>query len=163
MPKKYLKKVLPSHEKIKEQKYLKIFGNSLYKRSIWSLKRKSVVYAVFLGIFVSCLPIPLQMLLVTFLAILLNVNLPISFALLWINNPITIPFIFFAEYKIGAFLLNAPNNIEFNFESMYENIGDIAIYLYLGSVILGLVLGLICMFITNYLWIWYVKKQRKRS
>jgi len=163
LPKKYLKKVLPSHEKIQEQKYLKIFGNSLYKRSIWSLNRKSVVYAVFLGVFVSCLPMPLQMLLVTFLAILFNVNLPISFALLWINNPITIPFIFYAEYKIGAFLLNASNEIEFNFESMYDNIRDIAIYLYVGSVVLGLVLGFISMFLTNYFWIWYVRKKRKES
>lgn len=161
--KKKLKKVLPSHQKIKEQKYLKIFGNSLYKNSIWSLKRKNVVGAVFLGLFVACLPMPLQMVLVTFLAILFNVNLPISFALLWINNPLTIAPLFYLEYEIGAFLLNANNKIEFNFESMSENLGDIAIYMYVGSLVLGLILGLVCAVITNYLWIYSVKKQRSKS
>ena len=161
MPKKFLKKILPSHKKIKEQKYLKIFGTALYKREIWSLHRKRVLGAVFLGIFVSCLPMPLQMVLVTFLAILFNVNLPISFALLFINNPITIPFIFYIEYEIGAYILNASNNISFNFESMYENLGDIAIYLYLGSIVLGLVLAFVSTVVTNILWVYYVRKKRK--
>lgn len=161
MPKKFLKKILPSHKKIKEQKYLKIFGRALYKREIWSLNRKRVLGAVFLGVFVSCLPMPLQMVLVTFLAILFNVNLPISFALLFINNPITIPFIFYIEYEIGAYMLNASNNISFDLDSMYENLGDIAIYLYLGSIVLGLALAFVCTVVTNISWIYYVKKKRK--
>ncbi|QKJ23684.1 DUF2062 domain-containing protein [Poseidonibacter lekithochrous] len=161
MPKKILQKILPSHKKIKEQKYLKIFGQALYKREIWSLHRKRVLGAVFLGVFVSCLPIPLQMVLVTFLAIIFNVNLPISFALLFINNPITIPFIFYIEYEIGAYILNASNSITFDLDSMYENLGDIAIYLYLGSIILGLVLASISTVITNISWIYYVRKKRK--
>lgn len=114
-----------------------------------------------MGVFVSCLPMPLQMVLVTFLAILFNVNLPISFALLFINNPITIPFIFYIEYEIGAYILNATNNISFNFESMYENLGDIAIYLYLGSIVLGLALAFVCTVVTNILWVYYVREKRK--
>lgn len=161
MPRKILKKILPDYNKIKEQKYLKIFGAALYKREIWSLRRKYILRAVFLGIFVSCLPMPLQMILLAFLAIVFNANFPIAFILLWINNPLTIPFIFYAEYKIGAFLLNAKDNIEFNFDSMYENLGDIAVYLYTGSLVLGLVLAVICTILTNILWIWYIRKQRK--
>ena len=162
MPRKILKKILPDYNKIKEQKYLKIFGAALYKREIWSLRRKYILRAVFLGIFVSCLPMPLQMILLAFLAIVFNANFPIAFILLWINNPLTIPFIFYAEYKIGAFLLNAKDNIEFNFDSMYENLGDIAVYLYTGSLVLGLVLAVICTILTNILWIWYIRKQRKK-
>jgi len=161
LPRKILKKILPDYNKIKEQKYLKIFGAALYKREIWSLRRKYILRAVFLGIFVSCLPMPLQMILLAFLAIVFNANFPIAFILLWINNPLTIPFIFYAEYKIGAFLLNAKDNIEFNFDSMYENLGDIAVYLYTGSLVLGLVLAVICTILTNILWIWYIRKQRK--
>ena len=162
MPRKILKKILPDYNKIKEQKYLKIFGAALYKREIWSLRRKYILRAVFLGIFVACLPMPLQMILLAFLAIVFNANFPIAFILLWINNPLTIPFIFYAEYKIGAFLLNAKDNIEFNFDSMYENLGDIAVYLYTGSLVLGLVLAVICTILTNILWIWYIRKQRKK-
>jgi len=162
LPRKILKKILPDYNKIKEQKYLKIFGAALYKREIWSLRRKYILRAVFLGIFVSCLPMPLQMILLAFLAIVFNANFPIAFILLWINNPLTIPFIFYAEYKIGAFLLNAKDNIEFNFDSMYENLGDIAVYLYTGSLVLGLVLAVICTILTNILWIWYIRKQRKK-
>ncbi len=163
MPRKKLKKILPTHEKIKKQKFLKIFGNFLHKREIWSLSRKRVVTGVFIGIFVAMLPMPLQMVLACFLAIVLNANLPISFILIFISNPLTMPPIFYFEYKIGNLFLKPENIIEFNFDSMYDNFDQIALSLWTGAIIVGIFTSVICTIIVNFLWIYTVKKNRKSS
>jgi len=137
LPKKKLKKILPTHEKIKEQKFLRIFGKFLHKKEIWSLSRKRVVAGVLIGIFVACLPMPMQMILASLLAIIFNANLPISFALIFVSNPLTMPPIFYFEYQIGNLLLKPENVIEFNFDSMYENFDQIALSLWSGAIITG--------------------------
>ena len=161
MPRKKLKKILPTHEKIKEQKFLKIFGKFLYKREIWSLSRKRVVLGVLIGIFVACLPMPLQMVLACFLAIVLNANLPISFILIFISNPLTMPPIFYFEYIIGNLFLKPKNIVEFNFDSMYDNFDQIALSLWTGAIIIGIFSSVICAILVNFFWIYTVKKDRK--
>lgn len=60
-------------------------------------------------------------------AIIFSANLPISIALVWISNPITMPFIFYLAYKLGAMILDTP--IEKNFmqsiQYVYQGKGDI--------------------------------------
>ena len=163
MPKKKLKKILPTHEKIKEQKFLKIFGKFIDKREIWSLSRKRVIAGVVIGIFVACLPMPLQMVLATVLAIVFNANLPISFALIFISNPITMPPIFYFEYQIGNLFLKPENIIEFNFDSMYENFDQIALSLWTGAIVVGVFSAVTCAIIVNFLWIYTVRKDRRKS
>lgn len=163
MPRKKLKKILPTHEKIKEQKFLKIFGNFLHKKEIWSLSRKKVVAGVFIGIFVACLPMPLQMILATLLAIIFNANLPISFLLIFISNPITMPPLFYLEYQIGNLLIKPENIVEFNFDSMYDNFGEIAFSLWSGAIVLAIFSSVICGVLVNFLWIYSVKKDRKKN
>lgn len=161
MPRAKLRKLLPTHDKIKSQKILKIFGNLLYKREIWSLSRRKILGGVFIGVFVAFIPMPFQMLLVTFLAIIFNVNLPISFLLVWITNPFTMPFIYYFEYELGNLVLNIKDPIKFSFETMNENINEIALSLYVGSAITSTVFAFLSVFILNLLWIKEVKDKRK--
>ncbi len=163
MSRKKLKKILPTHEKIKEQKFLKIFGIFLHKTEIWSLSRKKVVTGVLIGIFVAALPMPFQMVLAAFLAIIFNANLPISFALIFISNPFTMPPLFYFEYKLGNFILNLENPIEFNFNSMYENFDQIALSLWTGAIVLGVFSSIICAITINFLWIYNVRKDRRKK
>ncbi|MGB6328798.1 MAG: DUF2062 domain-containing protein [Halarcobacter sp.] len=163
MPRKQLKKILPTHEKIREQKVLKLFGKFLDKKSIWSLSRKKVVAGVLIGIFVASLPMPLQMALASILAIIFNANLPISFILIFISNPLTMPPIFYLEYAIGNIILRPETIIEFNFDSMYENFDQIAISLWTGALVLGIFASIICAFSVNFLWIYTVRKNRKKN
>lgn len=163
MPKRKLKKILPSHEKIKKQKFLKIFGKSLQKREIWSLNRKRVLGGILIGIFVAALPMPFQTVLAALLAIFFNVNLPISITLIFISNPFTIPAIFYAEYQIGKLFLGLENNIEFSFDSMTENFDQIAFALWSGSIIVGIFTSVVSVIVVNFLWIYSVKKRRKES
>lgn len=161
MPRARLRKILPSHEKIKEQKILKIFGKLLHKREIWSSSRRKILGGVFIGIFVAFIPMPFQMPLVALLAIIFNVNLPITILLVWISNPLTMPFIYYFEYELGNFVLNVKDPIKFSFETMNENINEIALSLYVGTAITSTVLAFLSVFILNLLWIKDVRNKRR--
>ncbi|MAD41941.1 MAG: flagellar biosynthesis protein FlhF [Arcobacter sp.] len=161
MPRARLRKILPSHEKIKEQKLLKIFGKLLYKREIWSFSRRKILGGVFIGMFVAFIPMPFQMPLVALLAIIFNVNLPITILLVWISNPLTMPFIYYFEYELGNFVLNVQDPIKFSFETMNENINEIALSLYVGTAITSTVLAFLSVFILNLLWIKDVRNKRR--
>ena len=105
MPKKLLQRFMPNHETIKNQKALKIFGSVLYNPNLWSLNRHSAAGAFAVGLFIAFIPLPSQMIMASGVAILCGVNLPLSVALVWVSNPITMPFLFYFAYRIGAWIL----------------------------------------------------------
>lgn len=122
MPKKFIRKYLPDPKKIREHKSLKIFGTLLHDANLWHLNRKSVSSAFAVGLFFMWIPIPFQMALAAGAAIIIRSNLPISVALVWISNPVTIPPLFYFAYKLGAILLGTPVT-EFSFELSPEWLG----------------------------------------
>ena len=109
MPRRFLKRYMPSPERIKESKSLRFMGSMLHDPNLWHLNRHSVARAMAIGLFVSMLPLPMQMLISASVAMPARANLPISVGLVWLTNPVTMPMIFFAEYKVGTLLLGAPN------------------------------------------------------
>ena len=59
-----------------------------------------------LGIWVGLTPtVGAQMLIVTALAVPMRANLPVSLAMVWISNPLTVVPLYFAFYLLGALLL----------------------------------------------------------
>ena len=115
MPKKFIRKFLPDPHKIREHKHLKIFGTLLHDPNLWHLNRKSVSLAFAVGLFFMWMPVPSQMILAAAVAILVRSNLPISVALVWISNPVTMGPMFFFAYKFGAWVLDMPHG-DFHFE-----------------------------------------------
>ncbi len=108
MPKKFIRKYLPDPHKVREHKHLQIFGTLLHDPNLWHLNRKSVSVACAVGLFCMWVPIPLQMILAAAIAILVRANLPISVALVWITNPLTMGPMFYLAYKVGALILSVP-------------------------------------------------------
>ncbi|WP_159217560.1 DUF2062 domain-containing protein, partial [Klebsiella pneumoniae] len=82
--------------------------NVLYNPNLWCLNRRSAAGAFAVGLFMAFVPLPSQMIMAAGLAIVLGVNLPLSIALVWITNPITMPVIFYFTYKLGAWLMGTP-------------------------------------------------------
>ncbi|WP_068547106.1 DUF2062 domain-containing protein [Thalassotalea crassostreae] len=123
MPKKLIKRWLPDHQTIKTNKHLQIFGDVLHDANLWHLNRRSVAKAFAIGLFFAFIPVPFQMMLAAGMAILAHGNLPLSVALVWISNPITIPPIFYACYKLGTILLNEPPQ-EFAFELSWQSLTE---------------------------------------
>lgn len=108
MPKKFLKRLMPDHRAIREHKHLRIFGALLHDPNLFHLNRRSASGAFANGLFWAFIPMPFQMLPAALFAIFFRVNLPLSIALVWITNPITMPPIFYFCYKVGSWLLDIP-------------------------------------------------------
>jgi hypothetical protein len=60
------------------------------------------------GLFMAFVPIPFQMIPAAAFAIWFRVNLPISVTLVWLTNPLTMPPLFYFNYKLGTWILQRP-------------------------------------------------------
>ncbi len=172
MPKKLIKKYMPDHGVIREHKYLSFFGKLLHDPNLWHFNRRSVSGAFAVGLFCAFVPVPFQMILAAAIAIVLRVNLPISAALVWISNPVTMPPMFYAAYKLGAYLLDsAPLEMEFEFswECMSSQMAFIWEPFLLGCFILGTAAAVISYCTIRLLWRLHVvrhfegRKQRRKK
>jgi len=106
MPRKFIKKYMPDHDKIRSHKYLnRLFGTLLHDPNLLHLNRRSVSSAFAVGLFMAWVPVPFQMVLAAAAAIYFRCNLPISVGLVWITNPVTMPPFFFFAYKVGTWIL----------------------------------------------------------
>lgn len=144
MPKQLLRRYLPSPTVLRKHKSLAPLGNWLHNPEIWHLHRRSVSGAVFVGLFCAFLPIPFQMVVAGALAIVSRVNLPISVALVWISNPLTIGPIFYFCYRLGAWLLNMSESVSgfhLEWQWLLDNWSHIAYPLIFGSLLCGWVVG----------------------
>lgn len=114
---------MPDPQKIKENKYLKIFGHLLHNPNLWHLNRKSVAKAFAVGLFFAFMPVPFQMVLAAGIAIIVHANLPLAISLVWITNPITMPIIFYCCYVVGTWILRVPEQ-DFAFEASWQWVID---------------------------------------
>ena len=112
MPKKTLLKYLPNADTIRRNSALQSVAHRLEQSELWHINRRSVSTAVFIGLFCAFIPIPSQMLVAALIAIWLKVNLPISVALVWVSNPITMGPMFYFAYKLGAWLSGVETTVD---------------------------------------------------
>jgi uncharacterized protein (DUF2062 family) len=166
MPRRFFRRYIPSQERIRSDRHLRLFGSWLHDPNLWHLNRRSVSGAFFVGLFWAFMPVPSQMLAAAATAIAGRVNLPVSVALVWVTNPVTIPPAFYFAYLVGARLLGrAPRLVHFEltFDSLARNLGSIWEPLLLGCLICGLLFGALGYGLVRLLWRWQVVRQlRKR-
>ncbi len=165
MPKKTIKKFLPDHQTIKSNKYLQIFGDLLHNGNLWHLNRKSVAKAFAVGLFFAFIPVPFQMVLAAGVAIIVHANLPLSIALVWITNPLTMPAIFYFCYVVGAWVIGAPEQ-DFAFEPTWQwvldSLSTIGPSFLLGCGVLACSFALLGYVGINALWRYSVAKEWKK-
>lgn len=148
MPRRFIKRYMPDHKKIRSHKHLKFLGTLLHDPNILHINRRSVSGAFSVGLFMAFVPVPFQMILAAVGAIVARVNLPISVGLVWITNPLTMPPMFYGAYKVGAWTLGLPTR-----EIQFQLSGEWLIH-ELGAVwqpfLLGcLVCGVVCAVVSN--------------
>ncbi len=108
MPKNLIKRYIPTPERIAQLPGIHRFGSRITEPMLWHINRRSISGAMFLGMFCALIPLPGQMLIAAFFAILVRVNLPLSIALTWLSNPFTMVPILYSSYWIGAHLCGVP-------------------------------------------------------
>ena len=146
-------------------KGLGVLGTWLHNPNIWHLNRHSVSKAFVIGLFWMAIPLPSQMIFAALTAILFRANLPLSVALVWISNPLTMGPIFYFNYVVGTFILGQEAHETLSFELswdwMMNVLGDLWLPLYLGSTVVGLTLGFLSYFALQLLWRHHVIKNWK--
>lgn len=167
MARKIFKRWMPDPARIKENKAFSFLGEVLHDPNLFHLNRHSVSLAFFFGLFCAFLPTPGQMALGAFFCWYARCNLPITIALIWISNPLTIGPIFFFTYKIGTWLLGTPVvsfEIELSWQWLSTELASIWAPLLVGSLLTGLMSGALGYAGIQLYWRWHVTRHwRNRS
>ncbi len=100
-----LRKILPDHEAIRNNRWLAPFENTLLHPRLWHLNRRSAAGAVAAGMFCGLIPGPFQMLGAAVCAVIFRVNLPLAMAVTLYTNPFTIVPLYIVAYAIGQWAL----------------------------------------------------------
>ena len=131
-------------------------------REYLSINRKSISRGVLIGLFWGFIPMPMQMLAVLSVTPFIKFNVPIAISMVWLSNPITMPFMYYMEYQTGNFLLGDEGlkNIELTLTWFSNNWNKILTPLYIGTVPYSLGVSTLIYFLINKLWIDSVKKEK---
>ena len=180
MPRKFLRKFLPSAHSVKEHRHLRRFGPVLRHPNLWHLNRHSVAGGVAVGLFTGLFPAPVQMLFAAIFAVVFRVNLPVAVFTTLYTNPLTFVPLYLLAYQVGAFVTGTSNGIhnlrtEFQAESLadwlpafFSWLGSLGMPLLVGVPILASLFSVCGYFLVRGLWRLHVviswrRRLRKRS
>lgn len=121
---------------------------------------RSKAGGVALGVFIAFTPtVGIQMPIAFGLATLFGVNQPLAVAMAWLTNPVTVPPIYYFEYRVGAWLLGKDaigssgdfwrhwEAVSAQYPGYWERVahlaGDVGFPLFLGSLPVAVILAVI--------------------
>ena len=101
----WLKRHLPTRDSIHRSRLLRPLAPHLANKSLWRLNRRSVPRGVALGLFVGILIPVMHTAIAAVLAIPTRANIVIAAAFTLVVNPLTIPPLYYAAYRVGTWEL----------------------------------------------------------
>ena len=115
----------------------RVIGERLFDSHLWKPTNKSVSAGFAIGVFIALTPtIGVQIPLIILSALFLRVNIPVALAASWVTNPLTAPVIYSSQYKLGLWLIGAPDaNVLEGYTGMLRIFFRYAIPLWVGSLI----------------------------
>lgn len=126
------------------------FRHLLHDHRLWAIRRRTVVPAFAIGIFIAFLPTPGHTLMGVLLALAFRVNIPVAALATWVSNPLTMGPMYYFAYRLGRYLLGTPLQ-EFQFEMSWDWVTHTFLTIWqpmlLGCFILG-VLAAVTSYIT---------------
>jgi uncharacterized protein (DUF2062 family) len=107
MARKFFRRFLPSHDSIRENRYVAWCGPWLQHHNLWHLNRRSVAGGVAVGLFAGLIPgsNPVQFTAGALLAVAFRVNLPISVLVTLYSNPFTVLPLYLMAWGLGRLVL----------------------------------------------------------
>lgn len=155
MPRRFFRKFRLKREWIRGRWYFAPFDHLLHDPRLWSIRRRTVVPAVSLGLFIAFMPAPGHPVFAALGALALRINLPVAVVTTFTSNPLTIGPMFFFSYRLGQKLLGLQPR-PFQFELSLEWLGGQFLTMWqpllLGCVILGALAALTGYITLDLLW-----------
>ncbi|QZA80632.1 DUF2062 domain-containing protein [Deefgea piscis] len=179
MPRKYLRRWLPDHAAMLDNRFLRRFAHWFEHPNLFHLNRKSVAGGLAVGMIGGLIPGPLQVITSAILCLIFRVNLPVAILGTFYTNPLTIAPIYWLAYQIGAWVSNAqgravlapmPEWGELSLNgwllAMWHWVGTLGTPLLIGLPILAFGLAIVMYFAVQLLWrlwvYWMLHQKRKR-
>ncbi len=168
MPRRFFRKFALKRHDLSEKWFMAPFRHLLHDNRLWGTRRKSVVPALALGLFIAFLPFPGHFLTAALAALALKVNIPVAALATIVVNPLTVYPAFRYAYLVGASLLSiepGPFSFELSFDWLTHTAVSVWQPLLLGSVLIGAIVALIGAVLLDGLWRYSVHdyKSRKRK
>lgn len=157
-------------EKARTQWYLSPFDHLLHDPNLWGIRRRTVVPAFSLGLFIAMLPFPGHMVIAGLLALALRINIPVAVVSTWVINPLVMGPLYYLGYQLGTALLGrTPQPFQFEFSFAWAIGGFVRVWepLLLGCVLLGAILSLTGYVVLDLVWrasiAAYLTQRQKRN
>lgn len=155
MPRRFFRKFAVKRHHVSEQWFMSPFRHLLQDHRLWGIRRRTVVPAFALGLFVAYLPFPGHTFMAALLALALRINIPVAAVATWVSNPVTIYFMYRAAYQLGQAILGTPP-VDFSFELSIDWVTHTFVTIWqpmlLGCIILGGALALIGYVVLDLIW-----------
>jgi hypothetical protein len=170
MPRRFFRKFALNRERFRRLWFIAPFDHLLHDPDLWGIRRRSVVPAFSLGLFVACLPIPGHPLIAGLLAITLRINVAVAAVTTFVSNPLTMGPLYYFAYRIGRALLGSdpqPFVFELSLSWLSNQFLQIWQPMVLGCVLLGSIAAFVGYVALDLLWrasiADYLAKRRKRN
>src|SRR4051795_9856518 len=103
---RWLTRHIPTRDTVHEHRLLRPFASQLSHPSLWRMTRRSVPRGVAVGLFVAVIIPFMHTIVAALLAIPTRANVAVAALFTLLVNPLTIPPLYYAAYRIGSWELH---------------------------------------------------------
>ena len=105
-PVNWVRRHIPTQQSLERSRLLRPFARQLGQPALWRLNRRSVPRGVALGLFVGVIIPVMHTAIAALLAVPARANIAVTAMFTLVVNPLTIPPIYYAAYRLGAWELH---------------------------------------------------------
>jgi uncharacterized protein len=182
-----LKRLLPSHESIANNRWLRWLGPTLLHRSLWHMSRRGVAVGAAIGVFFAFITPIAQIPLSAGISVLLRANVPVAIAATLVNTPPTFGPVYYAAWRVGSWMLGEEANearspqalrstseaaaapqagtasaVPSSWRRYWNTVQAIGKPLLLGAAVFSVVFSALAYVLVNLVWHWRVRQKRLR-
>src|SRR6476646_6474750 len=151
----WLKGHIPTRETVHHYRLLRPFASRLSHSSLWRMTRRSVPRGVAIGLFVAVIIPVMHTVIAAILAIPARANVAIAALFTLVVNPVTIPPLYYAAYRIGSWELHHDSSLvnPAAAERFSSELGRLLFWLHQasGSIAVGILTIAVAMALLGYL------------
>jgi uncharacterized protein (DUF2062 family) len=159
MPRRLLKRLVPTQQALQERWFLRPFGDRLADPHLWTLHRRGVTAAFGAGLAICFIPLPVHLITACTTAVIWRLNIPVICGTTFLLNPFTAMPAYYLAYRVGVGLLGTPPH-HFKFHPTWEwfTHGLVPVWqpFVVGCIACGVVFGLVGWLALELLWRWQV-------
>ena len=163
MPRRLLKKILPSPQFLENHRMVRVFGDRLLDPRLWAVHRRAVAGALGWALAIAFIPLPVHSLVAGLVALTWRLNVPTIYATIWlVNNPLTMVPLYYLAYRVGTLLLGTPAHpfaFQLSFKWLQYGLGPVWRPFLVGCLTCSIVAGLIGWVGLRLLWRWQVRRR----